>query len=180
MPSYTQVLVQSAALKAAANLTAQVATGWKGQPPQPVDWQRVAEFAIFGLIQSHLNWWWQQGLENMLPTRRTITKHDTKENGNGDIVWANVMCKLILDQTLGLFIMNSTFIACTNALRIRSLSGVAQVVRKRIWTIIFAAWKIWPWVSICNFIWVPVESRVLVTSLVGFGWNIFLALLSMA
>lgn len=177
MPSFAKTIIQSALLKSAANLTAQVAAQWQSQNPHPIDWQRVAEFAVFGLIQAQLSCWWQQFLEDSLPAR---DKGEGSSKDKRRIKWLNVACKLILDQTLGLFIMNSTFLVCTNAVGLQSPVLVLQVVKGNIWKIIKAAWKIWPAVSICNFLWVPVESRVLVASLVGFGWNIFLAFFSMA
>lgn len=178
MPSFAKTIIQSAVLKAAANLTAQIGTQYQAQDPQPLDWQRVAEFAIFGLIQAQLNCWWQQFLEDSFPTRVSAKKTE-REKDQGGVNWMNVACKLLLDQTLGLFIMNSTFLACTNAVRLQDPVLVVQVVRENIFSIIKAAWKIWPWVSICNFLWVPVEKRVLVASIFGFGWNIFLALFAM-
>ena len=39
-----------------------------------------------------------------------------------------------------------------------------------------AGYKLWPLVSILNFSVVPVERRVVVGSLVGLGWGVFLAL----
>lgn len=179
MPSFARTIIQSAILKSAANLTAQLGAQYQSQDPQPLDWQRVAEFAVFGLVQAQLNCWWQQFLEDSFPTRAPVEK---TSNGKKEesIKWPNVACKLVLDQTLGLFIMNSTSLACTNAVRLQDPVLVFHVVRENIFRIIKAAWKIWPWVSICNFIWVPVEQRVLMASLVGFGWNIFLALFAVS
>ena len=39
-----------------------------------------------------------------------------------------------------------------------------------------AGYKLWPLVSLLNFTVVPVERRVVVGSLVGLGWGVFLAL----
>ncbi|SPO07387.1 related to glomerulosclerosis protein Mpv17 [Cephalotrichum gorgonifer] len=190
MTTILKTVIQSACLKTAANLTAQLAARWQTSSPySSIDWQRVFEFTIFGLIQAWLNCGWQQLLEDAFPTRPNISSQQAKKNDKpagsvnnlqgGKINWLNVLCKLVLDQTLGLFVMNTTFLICTNALRLRSASLVLQVVREKIWIVIRAAWKLWPWVSICNFLWVPAEQRVLVASCVGFGWNIFLTFISM-
>lgn len=37
-------------------------------------------------------------------------------------------------------------------------------------------YKLWPAVSLLNYTVVPVEKRVVVGSLVGLGWGIFLAM----
>jgi hypothetical protein len=41
-----------------------------------------------------------------------------------------------------------------------------------------AGLKLWPLVSIFNFSFVPVEKRIIVGSLVGLFWNIYLSILS--
>lgn len=179
--STLKIAAQSALLKSSANIVAQLAAGWHDSSPRPLDWQRVLEFAIFGLIQAQLNCWWQQFLEDAFPTRPTDKAPTTTSSQVAPGVnWRNVACKLLLDQTLGLFIMNTAFLVCTNAVHLQSATLVLQAVREKIFGVIRAAWKLWPWVSIANFLWVPVEKRVLVASCVGFGWNIFLAFEVMA
>lgn len=39
-----------------------------------------------------------------------------------------------------------------------------------------AGYKLWPLVSLLNFTVVPVERRVVVASVVGLGWGVYLAL----
>lgn len=191
MPSFIATAVQSALLKSSANLLVQIITQWREKESQlAVDWQRVIEFAIFGLIQAQLNWWWQQFLEDILPTRTAASnskegqktaagEHDshptTAKSRQRPINKSNVVLKLVLDQTLGLLIMNTAFVVCTTAARLRSVTLISEAIQEKTLGVIFAAWKIWPLVSVGNFLWVPVESRVLVSSVVGFGWNMFLA-----
>ncbi|KAL2844344.1 hypothetical protein BJY01DRAFT_248173 [Aspergillus pseudoustus] len=182
MKGRTRTVLQSSLLKAAANLTAQLSRLYTDPSADAViNWQSVAEFAIFGLIQAHLNCHWQQFLEDTFPThRRTRSSTATGEKAEKPI-WCNVFAKMLLDQTLGLFMMNTIFLICTNAV-VHVSSHPALIfaeVNTRIWTLIRNAWKIWPACALINFLWVPVESRVLVASCVGFGWNIFLALVTM-
>jgi hypothetical protein len=56
MPSLVTVTIQSALLKAAANITAQTLAARKSQTNTPFDWARVLEFAFFWsyLGTSHL------------------------------------------------------------------------------------------------------------------------------
>lgn len=170
MPVQTKVILQSALLKSAANLTAQAASS----SLSAIDWQSVAEFAIFGLVQAHLNCHWQRFLEDAFPTFSPSRATPSRT------AWHNVLLKLALDQTVGLFLMNSVFLVCTNAVRLSSPSLALEEVNRRIWPLIRSAWKIWPACALVNFLWVPVESRVLVASCVGFGWNVFLALSMLA
>lgn len=93
--------------------------------------------------------------------------------------WRPVLVKLVLDQTIGLFISGCVFLTCTNIARVSHPALVVGVIRARIWPLIRAGWHIWPLVALCNFLWVPVRSRVLVAVCVGFGWSIFLSVFAM-
>ncbi|CAI7676563.1 unnamed protein product [Penicillium pancosmium] len=50
MPSLVVVTIQSAILKAAGNITAQTLSRWGTEAPAQMDWARVVEFAVFGLV----------------------------------------------------------------------------------------------------------------------------------
>ncbi|CAI6080094.1 unnamed protein product [Clonostachys chloroleuca] len=96
-----------------------------------------------------------------------------------DVIWSNLLAKLILDQTIGLAISGVIFLFITNYLRVPNLPALFAVIRERIFTLIKAGWHIWPVVALANFLWVPVRSRVLVAVFVGFGWSIFLSVFAM-
>jgi len=196
MPSITSVAIQSAILKAAANLTAQTLTQWNSQAPTTYNWTRVAEFAAFGVVSAPLVSAWQRLLENNFPSQQKPPvegESNNKANEVGEnnersgavanrqtqLNWPNIAIKLLLDQTVGQFFINVTFLICTNGARIESWGLLFVLIESRIFGIIWASWKLWPWVALANFIWVPVQWRVLVGSLVGFGWNIFLSIWSM-
>ncbi|KIW28709.1 uncharacterized protein PV07_08347 [Cladophialophora immunda] len=196
MPSIVSVTIQSAILKAAANLTAQTLTSWDTQSPAPVNWTRVVEFAVFGIVSAPLASLWQQFLEDSFPGQYKVDPGDSRTDLTNDTIknpaeagekaqrtpglnWRNIFIKLILDQTIGQILINVTFLICTNSARLQNWSSLVEEIQLRISGIIWASWKVWPWVAVVNFIWVPVEWRVLLASLVGFGWNIFLSILSM-
>ncbi|KAL5877027.1 hypothetical protein ACKVWC_006181 [Pyricularia oryzae] len=65
--------VQAAFLKAAANITVQVATAWKlgDMGHKGMDWGRVAEFTCYGFISASLGFPWQHLLEHHFPTQTT-------------------------------------------------------------------------------------------------------------
>jgi protein Mpv17 len=93
-----------------------------------------------------------------------------------DVSWRNVLAKLLLDQTVGFVISASIFLICTNFSRVPDAAALFAVLRERMWPLIKAGWHFWPLVAVCNFIWVPLRSRVLVAVCVGFGWSIFLSI----
>ncbi|KAL6412009.1 hypothetical protein AUP68_04389 [Ilyonectria robusta] len=195
---------QAMALKVSANLVVQFLMRWK-DPLRIFDWQQVGEFALYGLMGSQVGNIIQFLLEDWFPTRnapvggllpdtlgharqleekrdddpaKTKTWRTCLKVGD-DVSYRNVLVKLVLDQTLGLFISGCIFLICTNFMRVSQLPLVFLVVRERIWALIKAGWHIWPLVAVCNFLWVPVRSRVLVAVCVGFGWSIFLSIFAM-
>lgn len=192
-------------LKAAANLTAQVASRWHSQDPipHPIDRQRILEFAIYGFFQAQLGFFWHVFLERLFPSRRPVETPAPKEKlDDGDeesrlstegtsvnlletlkaakhgVNWWNIVAKLALDQTVGCVTFLSIFLAWTNLFRVEHLSEIPEIWRAKIFTIMYASWAIWPWVMMLNFVLVPVEKRQLVSVCVGFCWNIVLSLLT--
>ncbi|ORY56423.1 Mpv17/PMP22 family protein [Pseudomassariella vexata] len=201
MPSLLATAFQNTLLKAGANLTAQLASRWRTPPgsiPTPLDLQRIFEFAIFGFIGANVGYAWHHFLEHSFPTWTVtfIAKHSdddpesllkyeappvpATQNGELKVSWRNIWAKVVVDQTVGLPVMIAIFLVITNVARLATFAMVLDVVKEKEWGLIKAGWTIWPAVCVVNFYWVPVKSRVIVASCVGFGWNIFLSLVSMA
>lgn len=207
MGPYLSTAIRALFLKAAANLTAQLAARWHSSDPlpQPIDKQRVVEFALYGFIQAQLGFFWHIFLERLFPSRRPVPNPalvPPKEKAHEDeesrlstegtsvnlievlkssrigVIWWNIAAKLILDQTIGMFCFLSFFLAWTNFFRVEHISEIPDIWRAKIFTIIYASWMIWPWVMVLNFVLVPVEKRQLVSVCVGFCWNIILSLLT--
>ncbi|OQE21033.1 hypothetical protein PENSTE_c012G08513 [Penicillium steckii] len=185
MPSLVVVTIQSALLKVAANITAQTLSQWGAETTLGIDWARVLEFALFGLISAPLISFWQQVLEETFPTQNGPIEPNPhaqpptqKPSQRYQTNWPNVIFKLVLDQTNGLCFTNIIFITCTTGARVQSIGLLFHEIETRILGILKAGWKIWPVVAFVSFLWVPLQWRVIVTSLVGFGWNIILSFLS--
>ena len=90
----------------------------------------------------------------------------------------NTLSKFFLDQTIGATVNTIAFIAGIDALRGRSLDTITSDCRTEFWPLVFAGLKLWPLVSILNFTLVPVEYRVVVGSVVGLFWGVYLSLRS--
>ncbi|CAN8098248.1 unnamed protein product [Discula destructiva] len=206
MGPYLSTAIRAFFLKAAANLTAQLAARWHAQDPipKPIDRQRILEFAVYGFLQAQLGFFWHIFLERLFPSRRPADTlvAQPKEKGSDDeesrlstegttvnllevlkssrhgVNWGNIVAKLLLDQTIGMFCFLSIFLAWTNLFRVEHLSEIPAIWRAKILTIIYASWTIWPGVMMLNFVLVPVEKRQLVSVCVGFCWNIVLSLLT--
>ncbi|EWG49024.1 hypothetical protein FVEG_08647 [Fusarium verticillioides 7600] len=199
-----RLALQATAIKVSANLVTQLIIHYRTPGVSTFDAQQVLEFAIYGFIGSQVGNIIQFILEDCFPTGHAIRANeilpqvqaDVKQveekkdddtrgttrrwfNISPDLIWRNVLAKLILDQTIGLAISGSVFLICTNIARVSHPFLVLEVIRNRLWPLIKAGWHIWPLVAICNFLWVPVRSRVLVAVCVGFGWSIFLSVFAM-
>jgi hypothetical protein len=179
------VTIQSAILKTAANITAQTLSQWGTEAPAEMDWARVVEFAVFGLVSAPLVSLWQSVLEETFPTQNGVGEPNPhvrsstrKTDQQYRVNWYNVVLKLLLDQTIGLCFTNVVFITCTTGARLQSTGLLAREIEARIVGIMKAGWRIWPLVALVNFLCVPLQWRVVVTSIIGFGWNIILSFLS--
>lgn len=206
MGPYLSTAIRALFLKAAANVTAQLVGRWHAHDPvpQPIDRQRILEFAIYGFFQAQLGYFWHILLERLFPSRRTVVPPAAlpKEKGDDDeesrlstegtsvnfleilkssrqgVHWWNIAAKLLLDQTIAMFCFLSIFLAWTNFFRVQHVSEIPAIWRAKIPTLIFASWTLWPPVMLLNFVLVPVEKRQLVSVCVGFCWNIILSLLT--
>ncbi|KAI1070997.1 hypothetical protein NW752_002537 [Fusarium irregulare] len=200
-----RLALQATAIKVSANLVTQLIIHLRAPGGHsPFDEQQVIEFAIYGFVGSQVGNVIQFILEDCFPTGRAMRANETLPQVQGDakqveekkdddkrgtkksyfsispdLIWRNVLAKLILDQTIGLAISGSVFLICTNIARVESPLMVLDVIGNRLWPLIKAGWHIWPLVAICNFLWVPLRSRVLVAVCVGFGWSIFLSIFAM-
>lgn len=184
MPSLLQTTINSMLIRGAANLTAQLS-----QPrPNGLDYFRILQFVIFGLTSAPINTYWQRFLEDTFPTHtkskpeqrkgksaNSKTDQSKDDTSLSNVNWLNVVIKVALDQIIGLTFLNIIFLIILNVEHLDDPQVLMGIVQQRIGPVLRAGWKIWPIVALTNFVFVPVESRVLLISCVGFGWNIFLS-----
>jgi hypothetical protein len=58
--------------------------------------------------------------------------------------------------------------------------GAVDEVREKFGPLMWDGYKLWPAFAVVSFVWIPVERRVLLGSLVGVAWGIYLSLLAEA
>ena len=90
----------------------------------------------------------------------------------------NTAIKFGLDQTAGATVNTLLFIAGIDLMRGRTFDTITADCRDRFWPMVFAGIKLWPAISLMNFTLVPVEYRVVVGSVVGLFWGIYLSMIS--
>ncbi|KAF4979178.1 hypothetical protein FZEAL_4551 [Fusarium zealandicum] len=169
-----RLALQALAMKVSANLVVQLITHWKKPGESTFDLQQVVEFAIYGFVGSQIGNIIQFILEDWFPTGsaqgggdvlpkiqgdpRQLEEKKDDDTANRDpkrrwysispdIIWRNVLAKLVLDQTFGLCISACVFLICTNIARVPHPYLVHVVIRERLMPLIKAGWHIWPLVA---------------------------------
>lgn len=56
------------------------------------------------------------------------------------------------------------------------LRSVLTICEQQMWPVMKAGYKLWPAVSLIQHVFIPVEQKTVVGSLVGLGWGVYLAL----
>ncbi|KAL3891676.1 hypothetical protein ACJMK2_003928 [Sinanodonta woodiana] len=67
------------------------------------------------------------------------------------------------------------FFTVMGALKGDSWAQIKVKIQKDYFDVLLTCYKIWPLAQACNFTFVPVQHRVLVTNVVAVGWNTYLA-----
>lgn len=127
-------------------------------------------FVVFTAFSCPPNFFWQEYLEERFPGytigidgTRTLNKQNTAR-------------KLLLDQTLGAAINTFAFVAAMSAFNGKDRAAVMRDSRRDVWPLMINGWKVWPLVAIFNFTFVPVQRRIIVGSIFGLFWGIYLSL----
>ncbi|KAF2272888.1 integral membrane protein-like protein [Westerdykella ornata] len=192
--------VQSTALSIFSNLLAQIISSYKNDTPISFNLAAVFNFAVYTIISTPPNILWQSFLEDVFPTNVPAahpTPASKPASANGKEKPAsqktgtrtsktNVIMKFLLDMTLGAVLNNLMFLVfmgyanapATATSAQASWAAVQHEVKEKFWVLMKDGLKLWPFVSLVSFLFVPVERRVLLGSLVGVGWNIYLSLLA--
>ena len=145
-------------------------------------------FVLFTFLSCPPNFLWQEYLEERFPG------YIIDANGQKKLHKTNTAKKLTLDQTLGAAVNTLLFIAVVGAFKgkdgkavVRDCQRVCLTTSKshgpadsgpqNFWPLVLSGLKLWPLVSLLNFTIVPVNRRVVVGSLVGLFWGIYLSLM---
>ncbi|CAK3888487.1 related to integral membrane, Mpv17 PMP22 family [Lecanosticta acicola] len=108
--------------------------------------------------------------------KSTLATTDKKSVKKLDL--KNTAIKFLLDQTVGAGVNTVLFVVGIGLIRGQSFSSTSQDVSEQFWPMIFAAQKLWPFVSIISFTLVPLEYRMLLGNTAGLVWGIYLSLLA--
>jgi protein Mpv17 len=150
----------------------------------------IIHFVLFNFLSCPPNVLWQEYLEEQFPA------YTTDFDGKKRFSKTNTAKKFALDQTLGATVNTLLFIAVMSAFKgkdgkaiIRDCQRVcfsmsriqkgkpADSSVQGFWPLAISGLKLWPLVSLLNLTIVPVNRRVVVGSLVGLFWGIYVSLI---
>lgn len=93
--------------------------------------------------------------------------------------WRNTALKWVVDCiTVGALLNTVVFLALTGLLKGRTFFQIGEAVKTDTIPIIVESYKIWPVASVINFVFVPVEKRIVFLSAVGLGWGVYMSLVA--
>jgi len=172
MPSpLVNATVQAGCLSALSNVLAQGLTAYRSGKPFVLDIIPITHFVLFAFLSTPPNFLWQEYLEEQFPGQKT------EANGQKKLDKMNTTKKFVLDQTLGAAVNTLLFIAVIGAFKGKDSNTIARDCQNDFWPMVQAGLTLWPLVSLLNFTVVPVHRRVIVGSVVGLFWGIYLSLM---
>ena len=146
------------------------------QRPFSVKFLPLAQFVVFTLISCPPNILWQEYLEykflayTLAPSASTDTIYEKQ------LDVPNTLRKLLFDQTLSAFVNTVAFVGAMSAFKGRTAKAVQKDVERDVIPLMINGWKLWPAVAFLNFTFVPVNRRIVVASVVGLFWGIYLSM----
>ena len=154
---------------------------------------------LYSALSTPFNFLWQSFIESRFPGFH-LKKVSVDDRGKGVEVEKvlnvrNTVIKVVLDQTIAAVPNVVGYIGVTRFLRGVPVELCWEAVKKvgcprcvgksemRLMLVVqqtipvmVAGYKLWPAVSVVQQVFMPVDKRLLVASLVGMGWGTFLAL----
>lgn len=169
-PAIVTATIQSALLSGLSNVLAQGITAYRSEEAFVFNAVPLMHFILFTLLSCPPNFLWQEFLEEKFPA------YVVELDGQQRLDKLNTARKFFLDQTLGAVINTVLFIAAMGAFKGKDSATITRDCRRDVVPLMVSGWKLWPLVSLFNFTLVPARRRVLVGSVVGLFWGIYLSI----
>ncbi|KEF63439.1 uncharacterized protein A1O9_01417 [Exophiala aquamarina CBS 119918] len=182
------VVMQAGVLSGLSNILAQGLTAYRSNAYSSFDYVGFTQMVILAILQTPPNYKWQMALEENFPSSgkkpvdaAASKKKDDDEKKKGEekeeLSITNTMVKIMLDQTVGASLNTIFFIIMLNLLRGAGWSAAVTAVQRDFYTMLLAGYKFWPFITLLNFVVIPVEQRMLVGNLAGLAWGVLVNLM---
>ncbi|KAE8312976.1 hypothetical protein BDV41DRAFT_272708 [Aspergillus transmontanensis] len=185
LPPIAKATLQAALINAGSNILAQSIQSYRDEKPFELDLQTLFQFTTCAFVMSPMTFLWLEGLESALPghtseepaaTKSKAEKADRPKQKKLNV--KNTVAKVVIDQVVGGAWATVLFSLTMGLLRGQEYDVLVDQIRKDFWPLLIAGFKLWPLVSILNFTVVPVDKRLLVGSIFGVVWAVYLSLMS--
>lgn len=134
----------------------------EGTPVQDIDFARAGAAMAFGsAFSGWLHIWWGM-----------LEKHASRvvpEETYGRVM--NCLYKIFWDQGFSAVIFNVGYIAFAAAGEGRNLEETGMAIREKVPTQVMQHWKFWPAFHFFNFLYIPLDYRVVTMNFVKVGWS---------
>ncbi|KAJ9612197.1 hypothetical protein H2200_003794 [Cladophialophora chaetospira] len=170
--------LQAATLSAISNLAAQGIKAYREERRFSPKFAPLAQFIIFTFLTCPPNILWQEYLEYKFPGQRLASSSSTDTIYEKQLDIPNTFRKLLFDQTLGAFVNTLAFVAGMAAFKGKPAKVVQREVERNVIPLMINSWKVWPFVAMINFTFVPVGRRIIVASIVGLFWGTYLSMVA--
>lgn len=91
----------------------------------------------------------------------------------------NTALKWFIDCiTLGAIMNTAAFLIIIGVLKGQTIAEIGHNLKTKELQIILDGYKLWPWAGLFNFLFVPMEKRLVFFSFVGLCWNIYLSIVA--
>lgn len=185
VPPIAKATLQAAVINAGSNVLAQGIKAYRDEVPFELDTTALMQFTTCALIVSPLGYLWLENLEAWFPGKTPVTEEKEKASSPEDKLVSkpglnvtNTIAKIVIDQVIGGAWNTVLFIVTMGMLRGLDMSTIKTQLYMDFAGIMVAGLKLWPFVSILNFTVVSADQRLLVGSLFGVLWAIYLSLVA--
>ncbi|KAJ5520705.1 Mpv17/PMP22 [Penicillium fimorum] len=189
IPPIAKATLQAALINAGSNVLAQGIKAYRADIPFNLDTESLMQFTTCAFITSPLGYLWLGSLESWFPGRATDSNDQSDKQGDKKNKYdqslpkpslnvTNTVAKIVIDQAIGGAWNTVLFIVIMGLLRGLDYDTITGQIQADFWSIMVAGLKLWPLVSVLNFTVVPADQRLLVGSLFGIVWAIYLSLMS--
>lgn len=111
--------------------------------------------------------------------RRTEPRPKSWRQKLGKVSVKNTALKWFIDCiTVGAIMNTAAFLIIIGVLKGQTLVDIGHNLKTRELQIILDGYKLWPWAGLFNFLFIPVEKRLVFFSFVGLCWNIYLSIVA--
>ncbi|KAK7208332.1 hypothetical protein BZA70DRAFT_45569 [Myxozyma melibiosi] len=151
-----------------------------------LDFFTVIVFASWALFYTPVFLLWNSFLDKRYPTVVKVpdtsapeskeAKKEKEAATKDELQRGNVLIKTVLTESLLSTVMNGIFVAYFTYMRTGDPSYARQKVQSDLPDIQTSSMKLWPIVTYISLVYLPVERRMLVRSLVGIFWNVYLSI----